>query len=482
MEKLFDYKYGSITPEPSLAASDGEFTNAGTDYVVKLQEGLKFSNGHDLTSSDVKFSFDRIVKINDPNGPATMLDNLDSITTPDPLTVDFKLKNADDITFKSVLAANAGYIVDEETTPADKAMEDSAFVKANGFSGQYKITDYKKNESIQMTINPDYKGINGAANIKNVNMTYYTQASNLKMDIADGKIEFSYNGLDATSIEDLKNNPNVKVNFGDGGRFDFLVFDTHIQPFGSSQPDANLAKAKAVRVAVANLIDRDAIAKGPFKDTFRPVYSLVGNGIEGQKNTYKDQYGENGKPSLEKAKAAFAEAGITGKVDINLYYNSEHYEPVSTEEYNMLKSQLEESGLFNVTLATTEWVQYQKDRVNTGDHDGKYQANQMGWFNDYPDADNFIRPFFGVTNFLHEGYEPDAETAKLIASESGIVDKAERIASLEKIQDAVTADAPVIPIVQGEVKTFTSKSINGAEKITDALQSFRIGALSKVAS
>src|SRR6476661_10925682 len=68
---------GSPDVEPDIAES-ADFT-APTDFTVKLKPGLKFANGHDLTSSDVKFSIDRILKINDPNGPASLLGDLESV-------------------------------------------------------------------------------------------------------------------------------------------------------------------------------------------------------------------------------------------------------------------------------------------------------------------------------------------------------------------------------------------------------------------
>src|SRR3954465_8327262 len=58
---------GTADAEPAIAQA-ADFPSP-TDYTVKLKSGLKFVNGHDLTSSDVKFSFDRMLKINDENGP-----------------------------------------------------------------------------------------------------------------------------------------------------------------------------------------------------------------------------------------------------------------------------------------------------------------------------------------------------------------------------------------------------------------------------
>src|ERR1700761_1571640 len=66
---LFNSKDGTGDVSPDIAVS-GTFTTP-TTFTVKLKPGLKFANGHALTSSDVKFTFDRMQKINDPNGPAS---------------------------------------------------------------------------------------------------------------------------------------------------------------------------------------------------------------------------------------------------------------------------------------------------------------------------------------------------------------------------------------------------------------------------
>src|SRR6478672_9077385 len=94
---LMNTPYGSPDVQPDIAES-ASFTSP-TEYTVKLKPGLKFANGHDLTSSDVKFSFDRQLKINDPNGPASLLYDLASTDATDPTTVVFHLKTANDQVF-----------------------------------------------------------------------------------------------------------------------------------------------------------------------------------------------------------------------------------------------------------------------------------------------------------------------------------------------------------------------------------------------
>ncbi|WP_255314580.1 ABC transporter substrate-binding protein, partial [Glutamicibacter nicotianae] len=113
---LLNSEPGSPDPSMSLAES-AEFTTP-TEYTVKLKSGLKWANGHDLDSKDVKFTFDRQLKIADPNGPSSLLGNVESIEAPDATTVVFKLKVANDQTFPQVLTSPVGPIVDDEVFSA----------------------------------------------------------------------------------------------------------------------------------------------------------------------------------------------------------------------------------------------------------------------------------------------------------------------------------------------------------------------------
>lgn len=81
-QSLLSFPKGGTTPEPD-AAQACNFEGADSKvYKCTLREGLKFSNGNALTSKDVKFSFERTLKINDANGPAVMLSSIAGIDTP----------------------------------------------------------------------------------------------------------------------------------------------------------------------------------------------------------------------------------------------------------------------------------------------------------------------------------------------------------------------------------------------------------------
>ncbi|HEY8296003.1 MAG TPA: ABC transporter substrate-binding protein, partial [Micrococcaceae bacterium] len=105
---VLNSKPGSADPQPDMAES-ASFTTP-TKYTVKLKSGLTFANGDTLDSTDVKFSFDRQLKINDANGPATLLANLASVDAPDATTVVFNLKEGNDQTFPQILTSPAGPI------------------------------------------------------------------------------------------------------------------------------------------------------------------------------------------------------------------------------------------------------------------------------------------------------------------------------------------------------------------------------------
>ena len=154
---LVNTDYNSTDVVPDLAET-AEFT-APDEYTVTLPEGLKWANGNDLTSSDVKFSFDRNIAIADPNGASSLLYNLDSVETPDDLTVVFKLKTENDQIFPQILTSFPGAVVDEESFSADAITPDEDIVAANAFGGPYMITSYEFNQTVEYAPNPKYKGL-----------------------------------------------------------------------------------------------------------------------------------------------------------------------------------------------------------------------------------------------------------------------------------------------------------------------------------
>ncbi|VTR75725.1 ABC transporter substrate-binding protein [Cellulomonas hominis] len=473
---LMNTPFGSPDVEPDIAES-AEFTSP-TEYTVTLKPGLTFANGNELTSSDVKFTFDRQLAIfesgaDEGNGPGSLLYNLASVAAPDDTTVVFTLKSPDDQVFPQILSSPAGPIVDEDVFAADALTPDDEIVAGEAFAGPYTITDYSQNELITYQANPEYQGLLGAPKTEEVSVQYYADSSNLKLDVQEGNVDVAFRSLSATDIEDLRGDDNVKVVDGPGGEIRYITFNFNTQPFGATTPEADAAKALAVRQAVADLVDREEIADQVYKGTYTPLYSFVPEGLTGATDALKPLYGDGeGGPDADKAAERLEAAGVETPVQLSLQYSNDHYGPSSGEEYALIKDQLESTGLFAVDLQTTEWVQYAKDRTSD-----VYPAYQLGWFPDYSDADNYLTPFFLTENFLGNHYD-NQEVNDLILQQAVTADPAERTALIEQIQETVAGDLSTVPLLQGAQVAVVGSGVEGAEDTLDASFKFRYGALS----
>lgn len=437
---------------------------------------MKWANGHDLTSKDVKFSFDRIKNINDENGPSSLLANIDSIETPDDETVVFKTSVPFDVTLKQVLSSPAGPIVDDEVFDADKITDADTIVKENAFAGPYKLTSFKMNEALAYEKNDNYDGLTPAKNDA-VQVKYFADTSNLKMGVEQGQVDVAFRSLTPTDINDLSKNKKVKVVKGPGGEERMLAFNFKVMPYGESQPDADPKKAQAVRQAVADLLDREELSEKVYKGTYTPLYSFIPDGLAGHEDTLKEKYGNGeGKPDVEKAKKTLEDAGVKTPVELKLQYNGDHYGSSSADEYAAIKSQLEQGGLFKVDLQQTEWIQYNKERVVTQDSDGSYPVYQLGWFPDYSDPDNYLSPFFRDGNFVNNGYS-NKEVNDLIIKQAATTDEKEREAMLKQIQALESDDLSTIPLLQGAQVAVTGDNIEGV--VLDPSFRFRYASVTK---
>ncbi|MFJ4297549.1 ABC transporter substrate-binding protein [Curtobacterium sp. NPDC089689] len=466
---LMNTPVGSPDVEPDIATK-GEFTN-DTTYTVTLKKGLKFANGHDLTSSDVKFSFDRERKINNENGPQSLLANLKSIDTPDDTTVVFNLDHADQ-TWPQVLSSPAGPIVDEQVFSADKLTPAADIVKGKAFAGQYEITSYKENDTIQYKANKEYDGLLGKAKTDEVTASYYTKETDLKLAVQQGDVDVAYRSLTPTDIADLRKDKDVKVTDGPGGELRYLVFNFKTQPFGTGQSDADEAKALAVRQAVADVVDREKLAKDVYNNTYSPVYSMVPDGLTGAATPFKTLYGDgDGGADVDKAKKTLSDAGVTGKVQLDIQYAPDHYGSTSDDEYAELKTQLENSGLFTVNIQSTVYTTYAVDRTKDA-----YPVYQLGWFPDFSDADNYLSPFFTKDNFVQNHYD-DPTIQKLISEEQAESDASKRADLIEQAQQREAEQISTLPLLQGKSIAVAGKDVKGLT--LDASFKFRYATLSK---
>jgi peptide/nickel transport system substrate-binding protein len=429
-----------------------------TVWTCTLKPGLKFSNGDPLTSADVKFSFDRVIKINDPSGPSSLLAKVKT-TAPDPTTVVFHLASGNAL-WPYILSTGAGAIVDSKLFPADKLLPDGQIVG----SGPYKLNTYQPNQIAQFLPNPNYSGgvtlANGGLDIK-----YDADENSLKLDIQQGKVDVVYPGLSPTALGQLKGKSGVNEVSGPGGAIRYLVFNLKTMPGGSP------AQKRAIRRAVAYLIDRQAIATNVYNDTVTPLYTMVPNGLAGAEPVYKTTFGAS--PDKAKAAQELQQAGVKTPVNLQIWWTPTHYGSLSGDEYTEIKRQLEASGLFKIDLQSTEWNQYTGNCLAD-----KCPIYQLGWFPDYPDTDDYVGQFFGSSSFLNDHYS-NSQVDALLKAEEGTTDQAKRVADFKKIQEIAVGDAPVIPYWQGQQIAVTHGTITGIQDTLTPDYIFRFWLLGK---
>lgn len=455
-QQLLRIPPGGHKPEPDLAQKC-DFTDPKT-YKCTLKSGQKFSNGDPVTAKDVKFSFDRNKKIDDPNAAWSIYDaSFKSIEAPDDSTVIFHL-NAPDATWPVKLTYSAASVVDSKVFPAGKKLDDTKVVG----SGHYKLTKYDKGQQAVLAVNDSYGG-SDKAKAKTVIVRYYQKSSALKLAVEQGDVDVAYRNLAPTEFKSLKSESDkgVKVVSGNGTEIRYLVFNVKRKPYDN----------KYVRQALAQTIDRDKINSNIYNGDFQSLYSPIPVGLDGHKDVFKDKYGA---PDPAKAKALLKKAGQKAPLPITLWYTPTHYGPATADEMNEIKRQLDASGVFKTTLKNTEWVQYQTDYKKL------YGAFHLGWFPDYPDSDDYLAPFYLKGGFYENQYN-NPKVNDLIAKEESEIDLQKRIPIMDEIQKITADDVPMLPLWQAKQQAAVRDGVDGVQSTFDPSYTFRFWVISKKA-
>ncbi|WP_328791144.1 MULTISPECIES: ABC transporter substrate-binding protein [unclassified Streptomyces] len=460
VQTLMHTPRGGGQPVPE-AASACRFTDAGNEsYRCTLRPDLKFADGEPLTAKDVKFSIDRVRAIKDENGPSSLLSTLDNVEVKGTDTVVFHLKTPD-ATFPFKLSTPAAGIVSEKNYDAKKLREGFA---VDG-SGPYTMkAEVKGNQLVRavFTKNPHYKGDLKLQNDK-VELRTFTDSPTMGKALTDGKIHMVSRTLSPAQITEFSAQPpkGVKLVPMPGLEIRYLGFNT----------DAPVVKDKAVRQALAAAVDRGQLISKVYGKSAQPLYSLVPTTVTGHVNSFYNKYGDANTP---KAAALLKEAGIKTPVKLTLHYTSDHYGDGTAAEFEALKAQLNSTGLFDITVQGSEWTDF-RPAQKKGDH----AAYGLGWFPDYPDADNFLAPFLEQDNFLGTPYANSAVRSRLIPESRRAVDRTVAVPAITEMQDIVAEDVPVLPLWQGKQYVAARDGITGVEWSVNAISDLQLWELGR---
>ncbi|MFE4453959.1 ABC transporter substrate-binding protein [Streptomyces sp. NPDC056796] len=446
-QTLVSFPTGSTSPEPD-AAEECRFTDSTSmAYRCTLRSGLKFSDGEKIDAAAVKYSIDRITKIKVKGGPAGLLGSLDRVETKGEDTVVFHLAKAD-ATFPFILATPAMSIVAPDDYPADSLREDG---KVTG-SGPYVLDSYEPGKKAELTRNTGYKGFAERKN-EAVTIRYFDDSAPMVEALKNKEIDATYRGLTAEEVigleDNKKDNNGLQIVESVGADIRFLVFN----------PKDPAAGKLAVRRAIAQLVDRDALVAKVYQGTAEPLYSMVPKGIAGHATSFFDTYGD---PDVGKAGALLAKAGITEPVKMTFWYTTDRYGSSTAPEFAELKRQLEESGLFRITLKSAPWKSFQE-----GFNKGDYPVFGRGWFPDFPDPDNFIAPFVGQDSVTGTPYRSDEITQELLPTSRKESDRGAVSEEFKRAQEILVKDVRLLPLWQGKLYVAAGEDIGGGERALD---------------
>ncbi|MGA8296114.1 MAG: ABC transporter substrate-binding protein [Acidimicrobiales bacterium] len=442
----------TIVPDAATCAWHGT-----TTYVCKVKSGQYFSNGDAVTGADVAYSFQRVLKIKDPNGPASLFAPMKSVSASGN-TVTFTL-SAPDAAWPATLTTAAASIVDKKTFPFTKLEPDAKVIG----SGVYKISAYTPNQLISLVPNPKYGGNDVLHNNKFI-VRYEETATTLVSDEQQGAVQIAYRELTPTELTALGNSRGVKILKGQGIEIRYIAFNL------KTQPGANTAQKLAIRKAVAYIVNRQSIASFVYKGTAKPLYSIIPNALQGHIDSFKQVYGAS--PNLTAAKSALSAAGVKTPVSFTLWYNTNHYG--DTDLATELQRELDASGLFKVSLSSAEWTTYSSAALTN-----QYGVFLFGWFPDFPDPDDYTGPFYACkTAFINDHY-CNANVDKWIAQEEASTVPSVRDRAFASLEVQTAKDTPLIPLWQGGQIAAVRDGITGVQQTLDASYTFRFWLVGK---
>ena len=245
-------------------ASDIRTSEDGKTITFVLRDGVKFHNGSDFTSADVKYTFDKLFESNGYKSGA-FFDTVDkqrvphitSLEAPDPKTVVFNVSRP---ALKNQLLSNlvAIPIIPQGTAEQQKASPVG--------SGPFKFVSFDASQNIvEFQANADYW--NGAPSFPKLRVKTVTDASSLQAELQTGGVDIAPvpSNLPPDALESLKSVPNLKVEQFDGSNIQYIGLNTQSPPLDNVK----------VRQAIGYAIDREKIIRELLSGQAKIAHSIL---------------------------------------------------------------------------------------------------------------------------------------------------------------------------------------------------------------
>lgn len=415
--------------QPALA-QEWDVSDDRRTYTFTLRDGVTFSNGAELTSEDVKYSYERVQ--NEWQNPLkSKMDIVEEIATPDDSTVEITLAKPSNMWLFN-LTTLVGAVFDTAGT-------DDLANQAIG-TGPYAVDAFTRGQSIDFVARDDYWGEQPA--VKNVEFKYFKDAVSAANALKSGEIDVVSN-LQA---------PELASEF-QSDEYQIVSGTTNGEVVLSMNNAEGIFADKAAREAVMYAVDRQAVL-----DTAWAGYGELIGSMVPPTDPYYEDLTQVWPYDPEKAKQLVDEAGISGEEFAFTVPNLPYAKAIS----EIVSSQLEAVGL-KARIETQEFPAVWLDKTFT-----KHEYDMS--------VINHAEPRDLLTVFSSDYYTGyDDTTIKELAEKADTGTEEEYISGMKDIARTITEDAaadflflfPNLVVAKADVSGIPANRVSDAFRIAD---------------
>lgn len=398
----------------------------GMTVTFTLRDGVKFQNGKEFTSADVKYTFDEMFKSNSFKSNA-FFDTVDkvktphikSLETPDPKTVVITvgrpaLANQLLSNLVAIPIIPEGSVAQQKESPVG--------------SGPYKFVKFDQTQNtVEFEAFSDYW--EGGPKVQKLRIKTVPDANSLQAELQTGAVDIAPlpSNLPPDTLKSLGNSPTLNVTQSDGSNIQYLIFNTTSAP---------LDKVK-LRQAIGYAIDREKIIKELLFGQARIAHSIV------PPESWAYNAGTQYNYDPAKAKQLLQEAGYKGEPIIFKFGSGN----AAVSSYSqVIQNALSDVGL-NVQIETLE-VNVIREHLKLG----QFQMFTGIWVGGNQDP-IFLKDLFSTGKIPSEsvlccnrGRYSNPDVDKLLDTAINAVDRTVAKENYVKAQQKISEDLPMLPL------------------------------------